>query len=100
MPVGYVALLDVLGFSNLVSGDRAAARLAAYQEVLQTALAAEAEGMEYVVFSDTIVITTDDDTERSLKPLLRGCSRLFGLMLDNDIALRGAIARGSYERSV
>jgi hypothetical protein len=101
MPVGYAALLDVLGFSNLVSGEGAATRLAAYRDGLQTALGAATVGVnvEYVVFSDSIVITTPDDSDQSLQTLIRRCSNLLGLMLERDIALRGAIACGSYERT-
>jgi hypothetical protein len=99
---GYVALIDVLGFSQLVRGERAADRLASYREGLEGALAPEPEEgipvVEYVVFSDTIVVTTSDDSEPSLQALLRRSSTLFGIMLEKDIALRGAIACGSFER--
>ncbi len=97
---GYVALLDVLGFSLLVSGDGENQRLQEYLRCLQEALDVDQEGpsVDYVVFSDSIVLTTTDSHEALLE-LLSRCSRLLGLMLERNIALRGAIAYGSYFRS-
>lgn len=54
--------------------------------------------LEYVLFSDTIVISTTDESESSLLKLMQSCSRLFGGLLLKEISLRGAIARGSFIR--
>src|ERR1700730_8354476 len=99
MDQGYIALLDVLGFSSLLSNDGSAGRLESYRKCLRNALEDAAFGpkVDYVVFSDSIVLTTGDNHE-ALKVLLRRCSRLFGIMLENDIPLRGAVAHGSYVR--
>src|SRR5437016_4652190 len=98
MPTGFVALLDVLGFSALVSGGDEGGRLKIYLDCIRDTFApsGSASPLEYVVFSDTIVITTHDDSESSFLQLLQKCSALFGRMLVRDIALRGAIAHGSF----
>jgi len=98
---GFVALLDVLGFSNLVSGDAAGTRLQQYVTSLQEALTVPDPGpaVQYVVFSDTIVLTTNDDELTSFQALLLRCSRVLGLMLEREVAVRGAISHGSYVRS-
>ena len=100
MPVGYVALLDVLGFSSLVSSDGDGRRLESYLECLQNALRIDASRpqVDFVVFSDSIVLTTSEDSEGSLPALLLGSSRVLGLMLAAGIPVRGAIAYGSYSR--
>jgi len=98
---GFVALLDVLGFRALVLGDGDEAHLRRYLERLRQALDDETVGpkVDYVVFSDSIVLTTKDDSAESLQLLLLRCSRALGLMLKEEIALRGAIAHGSFFRS-
>src|SRR5882762_11679486 len=101
MPQGYVALLDVLGFSALVSGDGEDKHLQRYLENLRDALDNESVGpkVDYIVFSDSIVLTTKDDSESELQTLVLRCSRAFGLMLQHEIALRGAISHGSFFRA-
>ncbi len=100
MHLGFVALLDVLGFSSLVSGTGEVERLKRYQECLERAFDDEVYGpkVDYVVFSDSIVLTTVDDSEQSFKAIVRRCSRALGLMIEEEIPLRGAIAHGSFVR--
>src|SRR6267378_3580793 len=99
MQVGFLALLDVLGFSSLVSGDEHGGRLQRYLDCVNKSLCEGVRGHEvdYVVFSDSIVLTTRESSmEASLQALVLRCSRLLGLMLENEVAMRGAIAYGSY----
>ena len=101
MQTGFVALLDVLGFSALVLGESAGDGLRRYVKTLQEALTVNQtpKRVDYVVFSDSIVLTTEDETDAALQSLLMRCSSMFGVMLQNEIPIRGAIAHGSYERS-
>ena len=101
MPRGFVALLDVLGFSSLVASDGEGKHLERYLACLQEALDFESGGptVDYVAFSDSIVLTTQEDSEPALQAILLRCSRAFGMMLRHEIALRGAIAYGSFFRS-
>jgi hypothetical protein len=48
------------------------------------------------VFSDSIVITTKDDSEPSFLTILERCSAVFGTLLQHEIAVRGAIAHGTF----
>jgi len=99
MAEGFVALLDVLGFSNMVAGENAPTKIYEYQKYLEETLADDhAEGVRYVAFSDTIVITTHGDRPEHFLNLVRRCSGLLGFMLQKEIPLRGAIARGFYAR--
>ena len=101
MKGGYIALLDVLGFASLVASDASGARLDSYLECLQSVRRKKKAGtdVEYVVFSDSIVLSTPDDSPNSFLALANQCSVLLGAMLEKDIPLRGAIACGSYFRT-
>ena len=98
MHSGYVAFLDIMGFSSLVSGERHAERINNYLDCLRGILEVKTETpqVEYVVFSDSIVVTTADDADASLQALLERCSSLFGALLRNEIPVRGAISHGTY----
>jgi len=93
---GFVALLDVLGFSMLVADGGEGSRLDIYLKCITSTLAGRP--IDYVVFSDSIVLTTSDDSDQSLAVLIACCSVLFGRMLQNEIALRGAISYGFFIR--
>jgi hypothetical protein len=94
---GYIALLDILGFEQLVSRESHVEELERYIGTITEA--SEHSGLEFVLFSDTIVITTSDTSEDLLKDLVRCCSRLFGRLLIEGIPLRGAVAKGSFIRN-
>jgi hypothetical protein len=100
MEVGYVALFDVLGFSSVVSSDQHGEGLQGYFTCLQEAFSSNPSDpiVDYVVFSDSIVLTTRSDSEDWFRILLLWCSRLFSVMLKKEIAVRGAIAHGSFVR--
>jgi hypothetical protein len=94
---GYVALLDVLGFSALVGSDRTGQKIQGYLDCLQRATDRSEVG--YVVFSDSIVLTTKGASPESLITVARACSRLLSDLLDEGIPLRGTIAFGDFLRS-
>jgi hypothetical protein len=90
MQVGFAALLEVLGFSSLVSGDGRGGRLQEYLLYLQAALGADTgrPEVDFVVFSDSIVLTTRDDSDHALQNLMLRCSKLLGQMLNSSTAGR------------
>ncbi len=92
---GFVALLDVLGFSALVrdSGEPGIQR---YLNCLQNAT--ERTDVKYVVFSDSIVLSAKGDSPDSLIAVAGACSRLLYDFFNVDIKLRGAIAFGTFIR--
>ena len=99
---GYVALLDVLGFSALVSSDSNGEKIAAYVSKIESIVnkhhqTSPSKKIEFVIFSDSIVLTTDSD-EDALRELITLCSKLLYEMLCDEIALRGCISYGAYTR--
>jgi hypothetical protein len=98
---GFVALLDVLGFSALIASENSSARLETYQRLLAEAIRPTAPSrVEAVAFSDSIVLTTGADSAEDFVELATRCAVLHALMLQQGIALRGAISSGSYFREV
>jgi|SRR5271168_3766126 hypothetical protein len=97
MEGGYVALLDVLGFSALVGGDPSGEKIRRYLDCLRSATAKRK--VDFVVFSDSIVLTSEGDSPESLITIAEACSRLMADLLNKEIPLRGAIACGQYFRS-
>jgi hypothetical protein len=94
---GYVALLDVLGFSALIGADPSGDRVRRYIECLENAT--EDTEVDFVVFSDSIVLTAKGDSPQSLIAVSGACSRLMAHLLNEGIPLRGAIAFGDFVRS-
>ena len=97
MPGGYAALLDVLGFSALVAADAAGEGVERYLNCFQRAK--EATGVNYVIFSDSIVLTVGGDGPDSLLAIAGACSRLMSELLIEHIPIRGAISQGAFVRS-
>jgi hypothetical protein len=97
MQLGYVAMLDVLGFSALVTGDPSGQRFNDYLQCVENAT--KDTRVKYVVFSDTIVFTTEDSGPDSLLTMAKASSRLFHDLLQVYIPIRGAIAFGNFSRS-
>lgn len=100
----FVAMLDVLGFTKLVSTTPLAALVTSYEGLLQMKRNAArvpvlAPGGGYVhqvgttIFSDTIVLWCDDDPS-SLDTFLTAVAALMARAIDQDWLLRGGVAYG------
>jgi hypothetical protein len=96
MKEGYVALLDVLGFSALVSGDASGEKVRRYLNCLQNTTVERR--VDYVVFSDSIILSAKGDSPESLAAVVGTCSRLLVELLLEGIPLRGAISFGGFVR--
>ena len=97
MDGGYVALLDVLGFSALVGEDTTGNKIRRYVACLENVT--HQATVKYVVFSDSIVLTASDEGAEAFIAVAGACSRLQWELLNEGIALRGAIAFGNFLRS-
>lgn len=95
---GYVALVDVLGFRELVGRDDHLQYMDTVAELIDEPQ--DSQLLQYVLFSDTVIVNTKTDDEEALWLLLRACSGLFAALLEQQIPLRGAIAFGQFDRSL
>lgn len=98
---GYVALLDVLGFSTLVARDNEGSELDEYIGCLEQATNGKQgkSGVEYVLFSDSIVLTRTGSDPDSLLSIVKVCAYLFSLLTLKAIPVRGAISCGRFMRN-
>gem|GEM_PF-2050507 len=97
---GYVAFLDVLGFRSMVGTPDAEHKLSAYMKTVDDAVAGSGEDLlEYVIFSDSIVINSKVDDEKAFESIVAASSALFARFLEEGMALRGSIAYGDFVRS-
>lgn len=97
---GFVALIDVLGFRELVSRDSDLSQVRQYVETVASILDNDKYSqLQFVLFSDNVVINTRDEERNSFLALIRACSDIFFNLARRQVAVRGAIAHGSFMRS-
>ena len=97
MHTGYIALLDILGFSSLIASGSGGERVAAYLGCLQQMK--RETSVDFVAFSDSIVLTVTGDDPDALLKIMKACSRLMYSLILESIPLRGAISWGEFDKS-
>lgn len=95
---GYVATLDVLGFSELLYREGYAQKLKLYLDTINEVIRPAHVKVECVVFSDSIVLTSTGNTDESFRGLITACSATFHELLQCAMPVRGAVAFGRYWR--
>lgn len=94
---GYVALIDILGFTEGIQEDNISAFFRKYNKSVQDVmLKFRDEGIEYIVFSDIIVIYTQNANQKSFLAITRACSLLFTSLLNIGLPLRGCLSYGKF----
>lgn len=95
---GYVALLDILGFAERVARDSELGGLDRYIDTVLT-ISAPYQSLRVILFSDTVVLYSLDDSEGAYFDITGATSRLSFALLMQEVPLRGAIAHGAFSRS-
>jgi hypothetical protein len=96
----YVAFLDVLGFRALVGSPDWRKKLETYIEAVDHATrSGGTDALQYVIFSDSVIINSKQDDYESFEFIVTACATLFAGFLESGIAVRGAIAHGKVRRS-
>ena len=94
---GFVAMLDILGFSDRVAMDAEVHGLDVYVEtVIKVSRPLD---IRVILFSDTVVLFTLDDSPKAFDEILKACSQVLYALLEKKIPMRGAIAHGSFRTS-
>lgn len=95
---GFVALLDILGFSERVSRD---AELGGLDQYISTVIdeTKAYPDLRVILFSDTVLIYTLDDSPQAGRSIIEAISRIEHSLLEKEVPLRGAIAHGVFVRS-
>jgi hypothetical protein len=95
---GYVATLDVLGFSDMLQRDGYEQELRNYITCINDVIRPASVNTECVVFSDSIVLTSPGTDEDAFRNVVHAGSAAFSALLKNRIPVRGAVAFGKYWR--
>ena len=96
---GYVAFLDILGFSRIVANDSFHERFESYIEIIRTAVTFPGSNLEFEITSDSVVIYSNGLKLSYLQNLLSAVSTIsFRLLTEIQIPVRGAISAGKYWR--
>lgn len=97
---GFVALIDVLGFRELVRRDNDLSQVRQYVETVASLLDDDKYSqLQFVLFSDNLVINTRDEERASFSVLIRACSDIFFNLARRQVAVRGAVAHGLFMRT-
>jgi hypothetical protein len=95
---GYVALFDVLGFSDRVVRNGLDG-LDRYIETVIQVGEPFTQQRGTILFPDTVVVYTFDDSPNSFHDILTVSSRLLYAFIVSDVPVRGAISHGDFVRS-
>jgi hypothetical protein len=96
---GYVAFMDVLGFSSRVLRDASMEFFPEFTSLLEGTISSVADAeVDCIVSSDSIVVYSKDPGEDSLLATIKACSQLFFSLLGLDLPVRGCVSYGSYSR--
>ncbi len=96
---GYVAYLDILGFSELVQRESFSKEFDQYSEILSNAVRTNNRGLQYVTFSDSVVINTREDGEEHLQHLIQAISEItFNFLIQLGVPICGCVSRGQFWR--
>lgn len=96
---GYIAFLDILGFSQLVMKDSFSMDFERYSNILNEAVRADNRDLQYVTFSDSIIINTKYEGEEHLQHLVQAIAEItFHLLTELGLPICGSISRGRFWR--
>lgn len=96
---GYVALLDILGFSELIKSDSLPGDFERYFEIMKGALESYGPNIQYVTFSDSILINTTEESENNLFLLIKAVSYItYRFLIELNVPIRGCISCGDFYR--
>ncbi|MDD4876265.1 MAG: hypothetical protein PHQ86_03935 [Dehalococcoidales bacterium] len=96
---GYVAFFDMLGFSELVREGSFSENFNKYSEILSNAVEINKDGLQYVTFSDSVVINTKNKGKEQLQYLIRAVADIsFRFLTELDIPICGSISIGQFDR--
>jgi len=98
---GYVALLDVLGFRELVNRDDKLSEIKKYIHTVESLFENnhKYDSLQYLLFSDNLIINTKTNSDDDFHNLVKACSSLLFDLLQLQIAVRGVVSYGSFLRS-
>ncbi len=96
---GYVAFLDILGFSRIVANDSFHERFESYIDIIRSSIKIPGSSLEFEITSDSVVIYSRGLELKNLKNLVSAVSTIsYRLLIEIQIPVRGSISAGKYWR--
>ncbi|MBI3793547.1 MAG: hypothetical protein HY280_02315 [Nitrospinae bacterium] len=93
----YICFLDVLGFSEIINSG-GFEKFNKYIKIINRTIESIDINQQYIVFSDSIIIFSEDDNEQSFINLASIVSVIsYEFLVNENLALRGSIAHGLVE---
>ncbi len=90
----FVAVLDIMGFKKIVESNRASAVYDKLKDIYDMAIEAQKYfKLHFSIFSDSIFLITDDDSQESFEDIVIVACQFMRFM-EQGIAINGAIAYG------
>lgn len=94
---GLIAYFDVLGFSNLIREEKFLEKREKYAKILNDAVNRNGRNLDYIAFSDSVIIKSESITEKELLDVCKAVSEIsFQLLLELELPLRGCISCGDF----
>lgn len=97
---GYVAYIDLLGFSELVKQEDFMASFDKYTAIIETELKSDITEFQYIIFSDSLIVNTESDAPEVFLSLIESLSHLnYRLLLEMNLPLCGCVSFGDFSRA-
>ena len=93
---GYLAYIDIIGFTNLILSGNSTEFLNKFEGFLKVSTIHDPH-LEYLLVSDSIIVTRKTESLKSRDSIFKACSNLFFLLTTNNIPIRGCVTCGDYE---
>jgi len=93
---GFVAFIDILGFSNIIQRDGFPRLIQQYKDGLIDVVRKQSNDIEYVIFSDSIIFCSENDTIEDFIGIIKSCSEILYSFLRSGIPIRGCVSYGEY----
>lgn len=94
---GYVALIDVLGFSELsLEEGRIIDFISRFYNLIIEVNNRYKKNLKFILASDTIFIATENDSEESFRDITSACSYLLFKYIRWEFPIKGCISYGDY----
>jgi len=96
---GFIAYFDILGFSELIKEENFADKIQLYNEILQEAVSSKNRDLDYIFFSDSVIINSNNSSEQDLLNLCVAIAEImFRLLMELDLTICGCISFGEFTK--
>jgi hypothetical protein len=96
---GYIAYFDVLGFSELIRVDSFSSTITKYNKILQDAVNRDDRNLDYIFFSDSVIIHSNNNQQTDLLDISLAISEItYRLVTELELTISGCISYGSFTK--